>query len=88
MRRYWVYIILCSDGSLYTGYTSDVKRRLVQHNSGRASRYTRARLPVTLAYLERASSQGSALRRELKIKKLSRSSKLLLCSERLPKRPS
>ncbi|MDA4119107.1 MAG: GIY-YIG nuclease family protein [Thaumarchaeota archaeon] len=85
MPRYWVYIVRCSDGSLYTGCSSDIKRRLVQHNSGKASKYTRSRLPVTLSYLEKTSSRSSALKRESKIKNLNRSSKLLLCSGRLSK---
>jgi putative endonuclease len=58
----------------------DPDRRLSQHNSGRASKYTRTRLPVALAYLEKVKDRSMALRRESEIKKLSRSSKLLLCS--------
>ena len=82
MPRYWVYMLRCSDGSLYTGYTIDLGRRLASHRSGRGSKYTRARLPVDLVYSEEAPSLGSALKREIEIKKLSRSQKLLLCSER------
>ena len=80
MGEYWVYILNCSDGSLYTGSTSDLARRLKQHLSGRASKYTRARLPVSLAYAESAGSRSRALKRESEIKKLSRSAKLLLCA--------
>ena len=79
MQRYWVYILSCSDGSLYTGATTDVERRILRHSAGRASKYTRSRLPVTLAYLEEAASKGQALRRESAIKRLSRAQKLLLC---------
>ena len=82
MQRYWVYILRCSDGSLYTGATTDVERRILRHSAGRASKYTRSRLPVTLAYLEEVASRGQALRRESAIKKLSRTQKLLLCRSR------
>jgi putative endonuclease len=81
LSRYWVYILRCSDGSLYTGYTVDLERRVSSHESGRGSKYTRSRLPVSLAYSEGASTLRRALRRESEIKKLSRSAKLLLCSD-------
>ncbi len=70
MRRYWVYILRCSDGSLYTGYTVDLRKRVALHNAGRASKYTRARVPVALAYSEAAPTLSGALRREAEIKKL------------------
>jgi predicted GIY-YIG superfamily endonuclease len=76
----WVYILKCADGSLYTGYTLDLGRRLAQHRAGKASKYTRSRRPVTLAYAEPAGSRGGALRREWAIKKLSRKAKQDLCS--------
>ena len=79
METYWVYILRCSDGSLYTGCTSDLTRRLRAHLSGKASKYTRSRLPVTLVHAERATDRGNALRREAQIKALPRSEKLLLC---------
>jgi len=79
LGAYWVYILRCSDGSLYTGCTSDLTRRLKAHLSGKASKYTRSRLPVTLGHAEKAPDRGSALRREAQIKKLTRSEKLLLC---------
>ncbi len=80
MRRYWVYILDCADGSLYTGYTVDLRRRVALHNAGKASRYTRSRVPVALAYAEESPSLSGALKREIAIKKMSRSEKLLLCS--------
>ncbi len=80
MGRYWVYILECSDGSLYTGSTNGVRRRLAEHNKGRGSKYTRSRLPVVLRYVERARDRRSALRREFQIKGLRRSDKLLLCA--------
>jgi len=79
LGAYWVYILKCSDGSLYTGYTSDLSRRLKAHLSGKASKYTRSRLPVTLAHAEKAVNRRSALKREARIKKLTRGEKLSLC---------
>ena len=74
-ERWWVYILCCADDSLYTGIAKDVDRRLVQHNAGKASRYTRSRLPVTLEYREEQPNHGMALTRELEIKALSRQAK-------------
>ncbi len=70
-----VYILRCSDGSLYTGITSDLHRRLQQHQSGKASRYTRSRLPVQLIYHEPAKNRSTALKREAALKALSRQQK-------------
>jgi len=64
------YIIRCADGSLYTGITTDLKRRCNQHNAGTASRYTRSRLPVRLVYHEIQATRSLALKRELAIKAL------------------
>jgi predicted GIY-YIG superfamily endonuclease len=72
---WFVYILRCGDGSLYTGIAKDVERRLTQHNAGKASRYTRSRLPTTLAYQEEQPGQSLALKRELAIKALSREEK-------------
>ena len=77
-KRYWVYILRCADGTLYTGITNDVPRRLAAHNSGRGAKYTRGRGPVTLAYSERFDTQGEAMRREAEIKKLPRPRKQAL----------
>ncbi len=81
MARHFVYLVECSDGSLYTGYTTEPERRVKEHNSGNGSRYTRSRRPVRLAYLEERRSREDALRREIHIKRMSRSAKLLLCRE-------
>jgi predicted GIY-YIG superfamily endonuclease len=70
-----LYILACSDGTLYTGITNDLDRRIAMHNSGTASRYTRARLPVTVVYTERCMDKSSALRKELRIKALTRQEK-------------
>ncbi len=73
-----VYMLRCGDGSLYTGCTNDLPRRLETHQSGRGAKYTRSRLPVTLAYWEAAADRSAALRREAAIKRLTRRQKLAL----------
>ncbi len=70
-----VYIIVCSDNSLYTGITTDIKRRFSQHCSGRGARYFRGRTPQRLVYLEEGHTRSSASRREAEIKKLPREKK-------------
>ena len=72
---WFVYILRCADGSFYTGITNDLERRCKQHNSGKASRYTRGRLPVELVYQEEQPNQSEALKRELTIKAISRKAK-------------
>lgn len=69
---WFVYILRCSDGSLYTGVTTDVERRAEQHNAGTASRYTRGRLPVRVEYQELHASQSLALKREWAVKAMRR----------------
>ena len=71
-NKWFVYLLRCGDGTLYTGITKDVARRCQQHNAGTASRYTRSRLPVTLVYQESKASQSLALKREAAIKAMSR----------------
>jgi predicted GIY-YIG superfamily endonuclease len=71
-----VYMVRCSDGSFYTGITNNFARRLAEHQAGRASRYTRARLPVEPVYWEVALDRSSATRRETAIKTLSRQAKI------------
>ena len=73
-----VYMLRCGDGSLYTGSTTDVERRLREHQGGTGARYTRSRPPVTLAYAEEAPDRSAAQRREAAIKKLPRAQKLKL----------
>lgn len=72
---WFVYILRCGDGSLYTGITTDLDRRCAQHNAGTASRYTRSRLPASMEYHEIQATRSSALKRELAIKALSRTAK-------------
>ena len=74
----WVYILKCGDGSLYTGWTNDLERRLQTHAAGRGARYTRSRLPVELVYAEILPTKSEALRREAALKRLRRIKKLEL----------
>ena len=74
-----LYILECSDGTLYTGITDDIERRLRMHNLGKGAKYTRGRTPVILRYTEDCEDRSSALRREISVKNLSRSEKLRLC---------
>lgn len=75
---YWVYILRCADGPLYTGCTNDLSRRLAAHNAGKGAKYTRSRRPVELVYREEVPDKSAALRREAAIKGLSRGEKLAL----------
>ncbi|MEX2536166.1 MAG: peptidoglycan editing factor PgeF [Trueperaceae bacterium] len=79
---WYVYLLSCSDGSLYTGITRDPAQRESAHNSGEGAAYTRSRLPARLAYVEPAADRSAALKRELQIKKLSRHGKLELIATR------
>jgi predicted GIY-YIG superfamily endonuclease len=73
-----VYLARCADGSFYTGITTDLARRVAQHNAGSGAAYTRSRLPVKLVYAERAPNRSGALRREFAIRRLSRREKEVL----------
>jgi len=75
---WWVYMVECDDGSLYTGIARDPDKRLETHNAGKGARYTRSRLPVKLVYREPARDRATASRREAQIKAYSRASKLAL----------
>lgn len=75
---YYVYLLRCADGTLYTGFTNDLARRLAVHNAGRGAKYTRSRLPVELVYWKNFPNKSSALKREYAIKRLSRAEKLSL----------
>jgi putative endonuclease len=78
MARWFVYVVRCRDGSLYTGISTDVGDRVAAHNAGKGARYTRARLPVHIVHVEGKRSRSTALKREAAIKALSRSEKLAL----------
>jgi putative endonuclease len=78
---FYIYILKCSDNSLYTGYTDNLERRLKKHNQGKASKYTRSRLPVSIVYSEDHPDKSSAMKREIWIKSLSRENKIKLIQE-------
>ena len=78
---HYVYIVECSDGSLYTGYTTDVDRRVSEHNAGEGAKYTRGRTPVELRHVERFEERSAALSREHAIKRLPRAAKTSLLEE-------
>ncbi len=81
MAEYFTYMVLCSDNSLYTGYTDDLKRRIEAHNSGKGAKYTKARRPVELVYWENHATKQQAMQREYAIKQLSRAQKVRLLPE-------
>lgn len=74
----FVYLLECADGTLYTGYTTDLARRLKRHGEGKGAKYTRSRLPVRLVYSEACASKSEALKREYEIKQLTRAEKFAL----------
>jgi putative endonuclease len=78
MSEAWVYLLRCRDGSLYTGWTIDLERRVARHRSGAASRYTASRLPVELALAIPMADRTAARREEARIKRLPRAAKLAL----------
>ncbi|MBO5339163.1 MAG: GIY-YIG nuclease family protein [Clostridia bacterium] len=77
-KKNYTYILKCADGTLYCGWTNDLEKRLKVHNEGKGAKYTRSRLPVTLAYYEEFESSIEAQKREYQIKKLTRKQKLEL----------
>jgi len=83
MMGWYVYILRCCDGTLYTGIAADLRRRLEAHQRGVAAKYTRSRRPVTLAYQEQQPNRSSALRREAGLRRLGRAGKLALIRARL-----
>jgi putative endonuclease len=82
MSDAWVYVLRCRDGSLYTGWTNDLDRRVAKHSAGKASRYTASRLPVELAFAVPMPDRGTAMREEMRIKRLARAQKLELIESR------
>lgn len=72
---HYVYVVECSDGTYYTGYTTDVDRRVAEHNEGTAAKYTRGRRPVELVHVETFDSRSAALKREHAVKQLRRGAK-------------
>jgi putative endonuclease len=82
MPEAWVYLLRCCDGSLYTGWTVDLERRIARHNAGTASRYTASRLPVELELAISMPDRTTARREEARIKRLPRTAKLALLTSR------
>lgn len=82
-ESWFIYILKCGDGSLYTGSTNDLEARVKKHSSGKGAKYTRSHLPVTLVYSEKSANRSSATKREAEIKKLSRKEKLFLIKKSL-----
>lgn len=85
-QSYFVYLLLCDDGSYYTGYTNDVALRFERHKKGYGARYTRIRRPERVVYVEKFRTRGAAIRRELQIKSLSHREKQELVSARFDRR--
>ena len=77
-KEAYTYMMECSDGSLYTGWTNDLKKRLASHNAGKGSKYTASRLPVKLVYYEELETKQEAMKREYVIKQMSRKEKIKL----------
>ena len=80
-KGHYAYILRCADGTLYTGWTTDLQRRVDAHNAGKGAKYTRARRPVELCYYESFATAGEAMQREAAIKKLTRQQKLSLVAQ-------
>lgn len=78
---HYVYIVECADDTLYTGYTTDIARRIEEHNLGEGAKYTRGRTPVELCYQEQFKNRSLAQKREYKIKQLSRKEKIELINK-------
>lgn len=76
--NYFIYIVRCRDGTLYTGYTNDIEERIRKHNRGEGAKFTRGRVPVELVYWEEFSTREEAMQREWAIKQLDRKKKLNL----------
>ena len=83
MKPNYTYILRCADGTLYTGWTNDLEKRLAAHNAGTAAKYTRPRRPVTLVYQEAFPTKEEAMRSEWQIKRLTRAEKLALIQSRI-----
>lgn len=78
----YTYIVQCSDGSLYTGWTNDLEKRIKAHNAGKGAKYTKSRRPVVLAYYEEFSTKEEAMHREWEIKRMSRQQKMKMIGSR------
>jgi putative endonuclease len=81
---HYVYVLACADDTFYTGYTTDVERRVSEHNAGEGAKYTRGRTPVSVVHVERFDSRSAAMSREHEIKSLSRAEKERLVASSNP----
>jgi putative endonuclease len=81
VTTHWVYVVECSDGTFYTGYTTDVARRVAEHDAGDGAKYIRGRTPIELVHTERFESKSAAMSREYEIKQLGRAEKERLVEE-------
>ncbi len=79
---WYLYILLCKDGSFYTGVTNNLGKRFLEHKSGKGGRYTRSHKPIKIVYQEKLSSHSEALKREAEIKSWSKEKKMELCKQR------
>ncbi|MDK2800293.1 MAG: putative endonuclease [Clostridiales bacterium] len=79
---YYVYIVECKDGTLYTGWTTNLQRRIHEHNRGKGAKYTRSRYPVELKYFEKFTTKQEAMKREYAIKRLAKKEKVKLLNGR------
>lgn len=77
----WAYLLRCADGSLYTGWTNDLEKRLAAHNAGTGAKYTRGRRPVTLVWRESFATKNQAMAREAQLKRMTRAQKLALIGQ-------
>lgn len=80
IAKHYTYIVQCSDGSLYTGYTTDISKRIATHNAGKGAKYTRSRLPVKLIAFREFETKSEAMRMEAQVKKVHRRKKVNLLS--------
>lgn len=78
---HYVYIVKCADGTYYTGYTNDLKRRIKQHNAGEGAKYTKGRRPVELVHKESFKNRSKAMQREYEIKQLTRQGKIEIINQ-------
>ena len=83
-KKWYLYVLRCGDGTLYTGITTDVQARFAQHQAGKGAKYTRGRGPLELVYCEALPSHSNALKREIAIKRLTRAQKLDLIAKNKP----
>ncbi len=80
--KYYAYMLYCADHTIYSGYTTDLERRVATHNKGKGAKYTRSRLPVKVVYSECFATKSEAMKREASLKKLSHGEKLCLISQK------